>query len=70
MSSTQEQDKRYSEFIKTYGVACGGNWTAMLLSAIKNGMPDVYAKMESRNYEFVELLKIIETELENRKRGE
>ena len=39
----------------------------MLLSAIKNGMPDIYSKMESRDYEFIELLEIIERELENRK---
>ena len=51
------------EFIKTHGITCGGNWSQMLLSAIKNGLPKVYEKMEDKEWEFEELIKIIKTNI-------
>ena len=55
---------RVGAFINKHAVACGGNWGAMVMSAIKNGLPDVYAKLEDgREYEFVELCEIIANNL-------
>jgi len=55
--------KKVNKFIEKYGVACGGNWSSMLMSTIKNGLPDVYTKMEDRSYKFEELYTIIEENL-------
>ena len=52
------------EFIKAYGVACGGNWAGMLMSAIKHGMPEVWETLEDREYSFGQLWAIIGAELE------
>lgn len=60
-------DKKVVEFVHKYGIACGGNWGAMYMWAIKNGMPDVYDAMENRNYSALELHGIIEAELKDRK---
>ena len=49
------------EFINKHAFACGGNWAAMLLSAIKNGLPEVYDNLDAdKNYSFAELYKILE----------
>ena len=48
------------EFINQYGIACGGDWAQMTMQAIKNGLPEVYAKLEDRSYTFTELWKIVE----------
>lgn len=34
--------------------ACGGNWTAMILSGIKNVAPEVYAALPDASYRFDE----------------
>lgn len=61
-------DKKVAEFVHKHGVACGGNWAAMYMWAIKNGMPDVYDSMDGRrSYSEIELYRIIEMELEDRK---
>lgn len=59
-------DKKVIELLHEHGVACGGNWSAMYMCAIRNGMPDVYAAMEDRSYTVIELHRIIETELEKK----
>lgn len=51
-------------FIKTHGVACGGNWAQMLMTAIQNGLPSVWEKLEDRSHSFDELWKIIEENIE------
>jgi len=48
------------QFVKKHGVACGGNWAAMLMSAIQYGLPEVYQGLEDRSYSFEELYEIIE----------
>lgn len=52
-------DEKVVAFIKEHGTACGGNWTAMLMSAIHNGLPEVYKKMKDRQYSFQELIAIL-----------
>lgn len=46
-----------SEFLENC-TACGGNWTAMLMSGIKKCFPDEYAKMENRDWTFDEIYKL------------
>lgn len=50
-------------FIKEYGMACGGNWSAMLMSAIQHGLPEVFEAMEDRSYSFNELFATIKANL-------
>ena len=35
--------------------ACGGNWTAMIITGIKEVAPEVYDQMPDRAYEFDEV---------------
>ena len=35
--------------------ACGGNWTAMIMTGIKKVAPEVYDQMPDRTYEFDEV---------------
>ena len=35
--------------------ACGGNWTAMIITGIKEVAPEVYDQMPDRTYEFDEV---------------
>tara|TARA_R100000306_G_C4267866_1_gene88616 strand:- start:54 stop:272 length:219 start_codon:yes stop_codon:yes gene_type:complete len=46
-------------FVKEHAIACGGNWAAMLMSAIRRGMPKVFEAMEDKEYEFEELHEVI-----------
>ncbi len=49
------------EFIKKYGVACGGNWGAMIMTAIKNGAPELYDSLDdNKEYDMIELFDLIE----------
>lgn len=48
----------YKEFLHHHCQACGGNWAAMLMSGIRECFPETYAKMEDREYDFEELIKI------------
>lgn len=43
-----------NEFLN-HCTACGGNWTAMIMSGIKEVAPKVYAEMPDRSYEFDEV---------------
>lgn len=53
-----------AEFVRKHGVACGGNWAAMLMSAIRSGLPDEFAKLDDgRSYTLAELAAIIEANL-------
>lgn len=38
--------------------ACGGNWSAMLMSGIREVYPDYYKAMPERAYDFGELFDI------------
>lgn len=56
-----------ADFVNQHAIACGGNWGAMLMSAIKNGLPKVYEELDDdRDYEFSELFAIIEQNIEGR----
>ena len=51
---------KVARFIKKYGIACGGNWTAMLMYTIKNGLPKIYEAMDDdKEYSYEELYKIL-----------
>lgn len=47
------------EFVKENGLACGGNWTQMLMSSIKRGAPNVFSELPDKSYEFSELVDVI-----------
>lgn len=49
---------KFSEFLE-HCTACGGNWTAMLMTGIKEVFPEVYDKMEDRRYNFIEVTNIL-----------
>lgn len=38
--------------------ACGGNWSAMIMSGIKKCFPEYYDRMEDKSYSFDELYSI------------
>ena len=46
-------------FVKEHGIASGGNWSAMVMKAIKHGLPKVFKEMPDREYEFEELIYIV-----------
>lgn len=46
---------KFSEFLKQCS-ACGGNWTAMLMTGIKTVFPEHYAQMEDKEYDFSDLI--------------
>lgn len=48
----------FTEFL-TYCIACGGNWTAMIMSGIKAVAPEVYEAMPDRSYSFDEVCFIV-----------
>ena len=53
-------DIKIKELVKTHGIACGGNWTAMLMSAIRNGLPEIWKKLDhNKEYEFTEVWDIL-----------
>lgn len=51
------------EFIKKDCTACGGNWTAMILSGIKKRWPEYYETMPDKSYSFVESIEIVDNKL-------
>ena len=58
---SSEANTKVADFIKEYGIACGGNWAAMLMYAIENGLPEVYKELDDiKSYRFDELFVIIE----------
>lgn len=66
MFPTIETDKAVARFIRDHGEACGGNWAAMAMSAIRNGLPDVYRELpEDQSFDLIELYNIIANSIEN-----
>ena len=57
--SKEERSERVGEFINKHGLACGGEWSQMAMSAIRRGLPDIFKKMKDKEYDFFELLEII-----------
>jgi alpha-D-ribose 1-methylphosphonate 5-triphosphate synthase subunit PhnI len=56
----EESRQNVANFIKEYGLACGGNWAAMLMSAIKRGLPKVHEELDGdKEYTLDELFVII-----------
>ena len=45
---------------------CGGNWTAMFLTGLKEVAPDIYNAMPDRNYSFDEVVFIVNHLCEDR----
>jgi len=55
---------KFTAFVQTYGIACGGNWSATLLSAIRQGLPEVYKQLkDDKDYSFCELVEVIKDNL-------
>lgn len=50
-------------FIKNDCTACGGNWTAMILSGIQRRWPEYYDSMPDKTYEFLEAIEIADNKL-------
>lgn len=48
----------FDEFLG-HCTACGGNWTAMLMTGIKEVAPQVYEKLPDRDFDFNELCFIV-----------
>ena len=48
----------FTEFLNKC-TACGGNWTAMLLTGIKACFPEYYATMPDKPYDFYEVCEIV-----------
>lgn len=44
----------YDEAMK-HAIACGGNWTRMLLTVIQNAWPEIWDTMPNRSFEFNEI---------------
>lgn len=55
----EQKSERVALFVKEHGIACGGNWAAMLMSAIRRGLPEIFKEMEDKRYEFEELHEVI-----------
>ena len=53
------KEEEVAQFVKEHGIACGGNWAAMFMSAIRRGLPEVFEAMEDKQYDFVELQEVI-----------
>jgi len=57
---SSEANTKVADFIKEYGIACGGNWAAMLMHAIENGLPEVYKELDdNKSYRFDELYEVL-----------
>lgn len=50
-------------FIKKDCTACGGNWTAMILTGIKRRWPEYYESLPDRSYTFFEVVNIADNKL-------
>lgn len=48
----------FNDFLK-HCTACGGNWTAMLMTGIEEVAPDMFEKMPDRSYAFDEVCFIV-----------
>lgn len=60
MKRNEQLDREMAHFVNTHAVACGGDWCAMAMSAIRYGIPHVFAKLDREKiYHFKELFDII-----------
>ena len=59
----KKRAKKVGEFIRNHGTAHGGNWTAMLMSAIRDGLKETFEKMEDKEYSYYVLYAIIDKEV-------
>lgn len=59
--------KEVGDFVHKHGIAHGGNWSAMFMSAIRYGAPEIFKNMEDRSYDFRELYDIIANIVRNKK---
>jgi len=50
---------KLDEFVQEHCTACGGNWTRMLMTGIKEKFPDTWDTMEDRTYELSEIIEIL-----------
>lgn len=50
-------------FIKHDCTACGGNWTAMILTGIERRWPEYYKSMPDKSYTFFEAINIADNKL-------
>ncbi len=62
---SREKQIKVADFIKMYGTTCGGNWANWFMSAIRAGLPDVFEKMENREYNQFELAGIISENIDS-----
>ena len=51
------------DFIKNDCMACGGNWTRMILSGIKRRWPEFWDSLPNKNYDFLEAVDIVDNKL-------
>lgn len=51
------------DFFKNDCTACGGNWTAMVLTGIHKRWPEYYESMPDRSYTFFGALRIADNKL-------
>lgn len=58
MSKSVEHVMSFDEFLNGCTLH-GGNWSAMIMSGIKEFFPEYYESMEDKDYEFTELIEII-----------
>jgi hypothetical protein len=55
-----EKEMKVVQFIQSYGMASYGNWSLMLMSTIKNGLPEIYSTLDNnKSYTCIELYNII-----------
>ena len=60
LSYEVDREKMMDDFIKNDCVACGGNWTAMIISGIKNRFCWLYDEMDdNKSYSFIEVCDMV-----------
>jgi len=56
---TDSELKAVIDFVHDNGVACGGNWDVMFLSALQRGLPEYLNKLPKRNYSLSEVIALL-----------
>ena len=59
----KKRAKKVWSFIMKHGEAHGGNWTAMFMSAIRDGLPKTFEKMGDKSYSYEEVYAIVDKEV-------
>lgn len=60
LNTNVDREKMMNDFIKNDCVACGGNWSAMIISGMKNRFWWLYDELDdNREYSFFELIDIV-----------